>query len=311
MSRKRKRTQVSPWSLGSRPLSEVKTIENHATTLKQFQAQETERERREVDAKIAPLVVAHQDALRKLRTVQADALFKIPSEEVAAMTSHIPDHVEGSVEEIRTQIRTAFDAARAELTQRGVTLHDSGRNKMQAVSRLNLNVDWRVSANWRELYDLMSGLYVFTTSDVTVPEPVQSSGPEPEPSLDHLLATVSAESTEGRKQLIAAVAEAAITGEFRACWQAFVTSIHENFGHLLTELEKQAVYNTMLRRNMSLSRPADYDAVRVALVQAGTLPKNLVYPAERLSLDLENADLNDRDVRREFARRTHQLADQS
>jgi len=64
----------------------------------------------------------------------------------------------------------------------------------------------------------------------------------------------------------------------------------------------------MTRRNKKFKRPADYDEVRVALVQVGSLPQHLLYPSEKLAIDVESADLNDREVRREFARRTHLLA---
>jgi hypothetical protein len=154
----------------------------------------------------------------------------------------------------------------------------------------------------------------FVDGDLTydpskAPRPVEA--PAPKANLDELLNTVSAESTEGRKKLIEAVTDAAITGEFRACWQAFVTSIYENFGHVFTEQEKKLIYDTMIRRNRNFNRPADYDEIRVALAQSNNLPPHLVYPSERLALDVESADMSDWNVRREFARRTRELADQA
>jgi hypothetical protein len=161
-------------------------------------------------------------------------------------------------------------------------------------------------------FERLLALSVFQPGEVDpakAPRPVDA--PAPKVNLDELLETVSADSTEGRKKLIEAVTDAAITGEFRACWQAFVTSIYENFGHVFTEQEKKLIYDTMIRRNRNFNRPADYDEIRVALVQSKNLPPHLVYPAERLSLDLENADLNDHSVRQEFARRTRELAEHS
>lgn len=269
--------------------------------------------REEVEAREAPVTAAINELSKtmvQLRAAKADALFKIPSEDLSAAAIAAPENIPGTVEEIRGEIKTALDSALAELEREGVTLHDSGKEKMKAVSRLNLNVDWRIEANWKTLYDVMVVLAVFTDEDVTVPQPVVEETPVPKQSLDELLQTISAESTEGRKKLVEAVTDSVLTGEFRTCWQAFIASIAQDFGYAFTEAEKKLIYDTMVRRNLSFKLPKHYDLVRVALTQAGSLPRHLVYPAEQLALDVESADLNDREVRREFARRTRLLADQ-
>jgi hypothetical protein len=267
----------------------------------------------EAEAREAPVKAAIaqlSQTMLELRAAQRDALFKIPSEDLSAVTTAAPANIPGTVEELRSQIKSAFSVAIIELSRVGIIVHDSGTEKMQAVSRLNLDVDWRIAENWQKLYEVMStgGLAVFTDGDVTVPQPVAEETPAPKPTLDELLATVSAESTEGRKKLVEAVTDSVLTGEFRVCWSAFINSIGQNFHYTLTEAEKKLFFDTMTRRNKNFKRPADYDEVRVALVQVGSLPNNLLYPAEKLALDVENADLNDRVVRREFARRTHLLA---
>jgi hypothetical protein len=271
------------------------------------------RLRREEDvARQAPVTAAINalsQTMLQLRAAKADALFKIPSEDLSAVTTAAPANIPGTVEELRAQIKSAFSIAIIELSRAGIIVHDSGKEKMQAVSRLNLDVDWRIAENWQKLYEVMStgGLAVFTDEDVTVPQPVEEPPVEPQPTLDELLETISAESPEGRKKLVDAVTEDLVTGEYRACWTAFVASIYENFNYVLNDREKRLIYDTLLRRGR-LNSPKDYDAVRVNLVQAGSLPQNLLYPAERLALEVESADLNDREVRREFARRTHLLA---
>ena len=75
---------------------------------------------------------------------------------------------------------------------------------------------------------------------------------------------------------------------------------------MLTPIQRQTFYDTMLRRGMNFHRPKDYDTVRVALAKSGDLP-NLLYPSERLELEMEMSDLNDRDVRRQFAQRSREL----
>jgi hypothetical protein len=272
------------------------------------------RLRREEDvARQAPVTAAINalsQTMLQLRAAKADALFKIPSEDLSAVTTAAPANIPGTVEELRAQIKSAFSVAIIELSRAGIIVHDSGKEKMWAVSRLNLDVDWRIADNWQKLYEVMApgGLAVFADEDVTVPQPVEEPPVEPQPTLDELLETISAESTDGRKKLVEAVTDSVLTGEFRTCWQAFIESIAQNFGYVFTEAEKKLIYDTMVRRNLSFKLPKHYDLVRVALTQAGSLPQNLLYPAERLALEVESADLNDREVRREFARRTHLLA---
>jgi hypothetical protein len=138
-----------------------------------------------------------------------------------------------------------------------------------------------------------------------VAKPVEST----EPTFDELLATTSGETREGRAKLREAAFREMVNGEYHATWSAFEASLYENFGgFVLTPKQRQAFYDTMIRRGMNFHRPKDYDRVRIALTQSGDLPPGLLYPQERLEFEMEMSNLNDREVRRQFAQRSRELA---
>jgi hypothetical protein len=217
-----------------------------------------------------------------------------------------------SVEQAVQAIRNAFDAFRLGLDNRGVTLLPAGLTKLQRVAELNETVDWANPESFTKAFDYIESLGAFNDTDRTVPAqaPVEQPAIQPtaEPTLDELLETTSSETREGRAKLRDAVQRAAVHGEYHATWSAFEASLFQNFGgFVLTPIQKQTFYDTMLRRGMNFHRPKDYDAVRVALCKSGDLPSGLLYPSERLELEMEMSDLNDRNVRRQFAQRSREL----
>jgi hypothetical protein len=316
MSNKKRKRLISP-TLSNVPLVEPKVVGDPTgnESLAEFRRRYNREQKQQSEAAIQQSVAELTDTMIQLRAAQREALFKVPSEELAAVTSQVPEYVEGSVDEVRSQIKSALHTVIMELSRSGVTLRDSGRDKMVVVSRLNLTVDWRVAANWRKLYEHMSesGLNVFTDEDVSLPK--KPEPPAPTPTIDAILNQNNGETTEGRKRMVKAVEDTLINREWRNCWAGFANSIYYNFdGYMLNEREKQTFYDTMVRRNLSLNRPADYDTCRVALVRSGDLGKgfpHLLYPSEILASQIEDADLNDREVRRQIAQRTRQLATQN
>jgi hypothetical protein len=115
---KRRKQLVKSWTLGAIPSAPVKILnpnyEDSRTLISRLRREEDEAREAPVKAAISQL----NETLLELRAAQRDALFKIPSEELAAMTTASPANIEGTVDELRTQIRSAFDAAKTELARR-------------------------------------------------------------------------------------------------------------------------------------------------------------------------------------------------
>jgi hypothetical protein len=206
----------------------------------------------------------------------------------------------------------------ATLRQSGYALSEDGQHRLILFGTVQAKYGATMTSgqSWQEAFlHLKDSLHAFADGELDssrVPRPRPAEAPAPRHNLDELLETVSAESTEGRKKLEEAIADSLVHREWANCWAGFANSIYENFdGYILNNREKQIFYDTFVRRNLSMNRPADYDRVRVALVRSGDLPSHLLYPQERLAAEVEDADLSDRNVRQEFARRTRLIAGRS
>lgn len=249
----------------------------------------------------------------ELRRRQAREMFESASSWMVENLPQVkPEALVGQSPEQAVQaIRNAFDAFRLGLDNRGVTLLPAGLTKLQRVAELNESVDWANPESFTKAFDYIESLRAFNDTDRTIPvqTPVEQPAAQPtaDQTFDELLETTSSETREGRAKIREAVQRAAVNGEYHATWSAFEASLFQNFGgFVLTPIQRQTFYDTMLRRGMNFHRPKDYDTVRVALCKSGDLP-NLLYPSERLELEMEMSDLNDRDVRRQFAQRSREL----
>ncbi len=268
--------------------------------------------------------IEQQQRAGELKRRQARELFETPSPWMVENLPQIsPEANAGkSIEQVVQEIRGSFDAFRLGLDTRGVTLLPAGLTKLQRVAELNESVDWANPESFTKAFDYIEFLRAWNDTDRTIPvqTPVEQPVTQPtaEQTLDELLETTSSETREGRAKIRDAVQRAAVHGEYHATWSAFEASLYENFsptpenvaqghkGFVMTPIQKQTFYDTMLRRGMNFHRPKDYDTVRVALCKSGDLPA-LLYPTERLEIEMEMSNLNDREVRRQFAQRSREL----
>jgi len=246
-----------------------------------------------------------------LRNAKRSAVTVVKDEELIGMTTQVPDVLPAGTTEdgIRKAVGEAFETLRQELETRGITLQTSAVARMIECARTQ-NINIMEVRNVRAMFSYLEGIQFFTDEDVTyppVPAPVAEPVAETKQSLDDLLATTSSETREGRALLESALYEE-MTTEYRQVWQAFERSLAQNFnGFCLTESQRRAIYNTMLKRGLSLLNPAHYDSVRVSLSKAYNLP---LYPMEKLTQEMEDADLSDRNVRIYFAQRTREIQEQ-
>jgi hypothetical protein len=191
-------------------------------------------------------------------------------------------------------------------------LNEEGHRRLlrYGITQLRFGKNMSTVSAWQACHDRLVACDCYGGDDELANQPKRPESPASKATtLDSILNSNNGETTEGRKAMIEAVKDTLIHRDYRNCWAGFANSLYENFnGFMLTERQKETFYNTMLRRNLSLNRPADYDVCRVALVRSGGLPSHLLYPAEKLALEVEDADMNDRNVRQEFARQTRLLA---
>jgi hypothetical protein len=261
---------------------------------------------RQEKAKEAAATEAKRQAAREQELA---TLYTSPSAELAkAAPSGIPRLSE---EILAVAIDNAFNRFREALAAEGVTLSPSGDQKIANASSANAipnGINWTKPEAFRSLYNHMSNLGAFSDADRTITQQPQPVQPVQEKKLT--LDDISLSTREGER-LGKEIAFDEVTDQWAVTFRAFTDSLYRNFnGFILTDTQRRVFYDTMLRRGMDFTKPKDYDTVRVALVKSGDLPSHLLYPAEILDRDMESADLSNREVRQEFARRSRQLTQQ-
>jgi len=290
MTNKKRKRLISP-TFSNVPSGEVvqKGDPSGNLSIAELRRRDNREQKQQSEAKTQQLVEELNDTVLQLRAAQRDALFKIPSEELAAMTTQVPEHITGSVDEIRSQVKSALHTIIVELARGGVTLRESGRDKMVAVSRLNLTVDWRVAANWRKLYEHMSesGLNVFTDEDVTAPKPVVEEAPKPTiGDLEKINIGAGTESERRARHLVTNL----MAAEIQPIADRWYEHLYSDYGFVPTAAQHKYVMDWFGQgaNPMILS---SWDAARRSAVSVGVFPNHMLTPREQASLDLENLNL--------------------
>jgi hypothetical protein len=289
MSNKKRKRLISP-TLSNVPLVEPKVVGDPTgnESLAEFRRRYNREQKQQSEAAIQQSVAELTDTMIQLRAAKREALFKVPSEELAAVTSQVPEYVEGSVDEVRSQIKSALHTVIMELSRSGVTLRDSGRDKMVVVSRLNLTVDWRVAANWRKLYEHMSGLNVFTDEDVTAPKPVVVEE-APKPTIGDLEKINIGAGTESERRARYLVTDL-MAAEIQPIANRWYEHLYSDYGFVPTAAQHKYVMDWFAQgaNPMILS---SWDAARRSAVSVGVFPNHMLTSREQASLDLENLNL--------------------
>ena len=249
------------------------------------------RQKAEADRPLREAEAEFSRNLVKLRKAQAENLFINPSEELAAITSHVPDEVEGTVEHIRTQIREAFDALKRDLSSQGISLNPSGIHKIQAVSSRNPTIDIRLASNVRKIYDFMQDLNVFTSEDVTVPQPVVTqpvvdSSAESTPDLSEL-ERLDLGSRSGSIRAKELCDSHYYSVEAAAVYQKWTSWLYETFHYVLTPDAKKAAIQFFQDTNSSYLDPKAWERARRNLVRRGLMPRTCLTSEEVLAEEVE------------------------
>ena len=262
MSNKKKKRLVSP-TLSNVPVVEPKVVGDptgnehvweHARRYNREQKQQS-------DAKTAQMIGELNDTVLQLRAAQRDALLKVPSEELAALTTQAPENLAGTVEEIRAQIKGALHSVITKLAAEGATVRDSARDKMVAVTRMNLNVDWRVAANWHKLYDYMLDLGCFTNEDVTLPR--KPEPPAQGPTID-ALEGLNISGNEGDAKTAKRLATDLMFAQGSVLHHEWLASLYSGFnGFRPSEDDLQYIYRVAFPRlNLSYVDRRSFDIIR-------------------------------------------------
>jgi hypothetical protein len=204
-----------------------------------------------------------------------------------------------------------YRAFRKELEAQGTLLSEDGYRRLGSWISVQVGKgDIEPSAElWQCGLDRLTDLSCFKSGESNYQDPAPQPKPvtQSKPGLDDLLRTTSAESRSGREILIAAVGRE-WSQDVCDMMLAWIESLKKNFDYdfPVDELAKK-VGEYMVRWNFDPMAHKTYDQIRRAFVKLGYLPDNMLTESERLADLIENADLNNRDVRRDIGLRTREL----
>jgi hypothetical protein len=143
-------------------------------------------------------------------------------------------------------------------------------------------------ANLRQAFERLKSLGCFAEGEVIEPAPVASETPQG-PTLAELLARAN-ESPTADRECRSAIA-GMVRAEYREVIEAWQRSVHDNFGHRLTETQIREAWRFVEHHNLNPLKPASWDAARVNLVHRGLAPSNLLLASDVLNDQLRAGEI--------------------
>jgi hypothetical protein len=204
----------------------------------------------------------------------------------------------------------AWNEFNANLTSQGCSLYRGGFQRLQmyleslayhrGVCLTSLN-------NWQAALARLHSLSVFEPHEVEGYQLTarQATPAPPERPADPLaeIETLNLDTREGSRRG-REIVSGLVGNEEKAAWEAFIQGIYEATGHLLTNQERLAIFNTCKRHSLDIRNPRRLREVVVALCKTGELSADkLLSEQDKLDAFIEASDLSDIAVRQEIGRR--------
>ncbi len=323
MSRNKRRQPLSPWSLGSIPLTPV--VDKPRETLWSFTEAYNREEARKKDEQLtAPIrkveAELHAETLDISRRVKA--FFSLDLHEMAGYpVSGAPTDVATLVGTFPTRHTPRNQSEEADIYREfrkgleadGTRISDEGFRRLGSwVSAQIANGDIEPStALWQHGLDRLTSLGCFKPgeSNYEIPAPVEQPIEQPKPGLDELLRATSAESRSGRTILLDAVHREATSEREQAIYQ-FLDECRELFGgREFTQSEKDSIARVMDARNFQSTSVKDWHRARVLATQNGSVRETFRTRDEQLSIDVDKGrfDFDSFSGRQKFNRAVAEL----
>ena len=203
-------------------------------------------------------------------------------------------------QQIVAEVRSAFTTFRNELSAKDITITDSGLKKFDRVcGDLNPKLDWTDVNTFRKTFSLMQDGEILDSTDIvdlSEPEPEQEVQPTQTQDFDSL-------DTQSAKDAVLS----AVQSDCKEWFQGWEATILRDFGIIFTDAQTTAIVKFLQRGMVNYRSANGWHTVRRACVAAGTLPSNLLYPAEIFDQQIESSDLNDFDQKQAYAREFYKL----
>jgi hypothetical protein len=255
----------------------------------------------------APLKAAqHQvsQSLRRLIEQDQPTLYVAPSSFLAATAPQVADNQFAgiSIEDCRASIRRAYSEFEDSIAADG-KLTASGKQKLQALAKANLNCNSTQVAFWSQAFYLLLNLGELSELDfIETPQPQAT---QPTESFDSIL-EILPDTHDGRKDARALCDADYFGREGAAMMSQWEAHIYRDYGVILTDNQKKEVVSWLVKWNKSPLVHESWNAARRALGKAQVIPL-MVTEDEALAERLEHSNLNDYSARREFASESRRI----
>jgi hypothetical protein len=257
--------------------------------------QRTEAPIREAEARVSA-------SLRQLINQDQPTLFVSESSFLAATAPQFEDgQCDGiPVEDIKASIRRAFIEAEDEIAADG-RLTESGKQKLQNLSRCNLSTNWLQSSAWVQAYRLLRCAGELSETDfIATPAPEQESTA----TFDDVLNAIP-DTYEGRKDAKTLCDADYFLRQGKPILDEWIASLLSNFDFVPTEAEQKLAIQFCIQRGLSFLDRRTYDTVRKNMVARGLWPERCLTNADKAELLVESSPAQTYDERQTLK---HQLA---
>jgi hypothetical protein len=298
MRKKRKKQALTPWSLGSIPITPVETKnpvapEDSKTLLARLQREEEEAKRN-----ADPIFQAEQSLnktmreLRKLsiefwsrpvnvigREYQTESARDMTFSVEATTAQYTLDDAKAA---FNTWFATTFAKSGYELTEVG------GQRLVRfGLAQAKFGADMSNASAWQAAFEhLKDNLKAFQTGDFAeVARPVQA--PAPRASLNDIeKLNIGGNEDDARKAK--RLAQELMYAQGSPLHQAWMESLYQNFNFVPSNADLQYIYNELFpRNNWSYVDQRSFDRARRHMVSIGRWPEPLLTADEKMARDIE------------------------
>lgn len=312
--RKRK---IGLYDIGS--LAVTPTVDQPRQSLKRFQREEETRIKAEQAAKEeavrvrlveieAPLKAEAQEHSRRLKLYWSRPLSDISVNGLEiALVDFVGDYEIGPRDTEKEN--TAWSEFKDNLKSCGCVLSEDGGLRLSwflSSLAFRRGVSLTSVENFAKALERLHSLQVFPAGELTgyrtsetVEQPrTTQTEVNPLDELETLTLESRRDNARGKE-----IVEGLVGAEQREAWNQFITQLYEDTGHMLTNHERLAIFNTMKRRGLDIRNSKHFRLAVVALAHTGEVSDKILSPQDKLDAFIETANLQDYSVRQEINRR--------
>jgi hypothetical protein len=266
---------------------------------------------REAEAKLNQAAREANSRLKKFFSLPVAEIqeFPLQTSPIDTLGDYPTRSTSGDFEEVKAQANSVLWEFQKYLTERGCELNGDGWTRYIRyclTSVLYDNVEASIPT-FQKMLDRLMSLGCFAAGEITgyvapaKPQPVEQ--PSQDINVGKLAESLPSDSPQWRK-----LVSQGFEGETLRWFYAWTESLKKNFDYDFP-VEALAVKagEYLTRWNLSPFRYDSYDKLRLAWVKQGIFPSHLITKSEALAQLIEDADLNNLDVRRDIGMRHREI----